>query len=524
MEIEFDISANKAQPQSNRVLSRSQSTLENFLGNSAPKVSNVQITLDSFLVPKSKEPFYPVDIQREYVPKVEIRRRGRQPKDRPTIKKIKAEQPSLIIEKVENDVLALINKEEKEEHKEQKNSGKRGKYTKITFQDKKNILEEFNVFKSTPRKNANGTIFSFNDFCFEIEANTGIKSSTVKKICLYYEKNPSIYTQLQIMCSNEKKARQNGQIKQRNFILTYDKQLDWEIYDWISFNLDLGVLVTRANIKDKAKELIAPNNPSFKASDCWLSCFLQRHHLSLRKLNEKSEVQQGLYQELSAKFVLAMKDIIKKNKIQPQFVLNMDETPFYWEYLPRKVASRKLDSKARGWKKGYHQTRSTIALTTAADGTVLRPLLIVKRMTPYILQRRNKINMLLLNSESGWMTEQIMLKWIEEVLFPYVGNNNCLLLMDSFEAHLTLKVQETLNKRNNIKVGVIVGGATDRAQPLDNGTNKSFKDACRKISIDYSNALLKSAQESQEFSISQNQSNDLVKGKIFISSDHKLIK
>jgi len=96
------------------------------------------------------------------------------------------------------------------------------------------------------------------------------------------------------------------------------------------------------------------------------------------------------------------------------------------------------------------------------------------------LQKSNKIQLLLLNSKNGWTTEDTMMSWIENVLIPYIGKNNSLLLMDSYEAHLTPKVQEALAKHKNLKVGIIVGGTTSQTQPLDVRVNKSFKDSCKK--------------------------------------------
>ena len=70
---------------------------------------------------------------------------------------------------------------------------KRDKYAKISYKEKKDILDEFIIFKTNPRKHLNGSIFTFNDFCYEIEANSGIKFSSVKRICLEYSKTPTIY-------------------------------------------------------------------------------------------------------------------------------------------------------------------------------------------------------------------------------------------------------------------------------------------------------------------------------------------
>ena len=81
------------------------------------------------------------------------------------------------------------------------------------------------------------------------------------------------------------KARQHGHINQREPTLTYSKEIDAFIVDWIYCSIDLGYLVTRKAIHEKAIELIQEEKPQFKASESWIDCFLDHHHLSLRALN-----------------------------------------------------------------------------------------------------------------------------------------------------------------------------------------------------------------------------------------------
>ena len=77
---------------------------------------------------------------------------------------------------------------------------------------------------------------------------------------------------------------------------------------------ELGAAITREDVKNKAINLITPANPNFKGSNMWLKCFLNRHHLTLRKLDEKSKVQQEINEELSLKFIKAMRDTVKNLK------------------------------------------------------------------------------------------------------------------------------------------------------------------------------------------------------------------
>ena len=53
---------------------------------------------------------------------------------------------------------------------------------------------------------------------------------------------------------------------------------------------------------------------------------------------------------LTQKFRLATKEIIKKYKIEGKFIIDLDETLFIWEYLPKKIVYHKLSKTCRAWK------------------------------------------------------------------------------------------------------------------------------------------------------------------------------
>ena len=365
---------------------------------------------------------------------------------------------------------------EDEEHKslEKRN----GPYQKLTFQIKKQILEFFIDFKAN-RPKLDGKPKSLNEFCRENATKFNSKESTIKSFINNYEKNPVILVQLELLCSNEKNSNRHGQINKRPPQLTHNRDTDVSLADWVYCSIDLGYLVTRELIKTKAKEMISNLNPDFKASDSWLQCFLDRNNISLRKLTEKSKLQMEQYQTISRKFRAHIRDKILKHNIQPEYIINFDETPFFWDYLPRKVATPKLSKSATDWKRGYHKSRSTLCLAITAAGDFLRPALILKRQKPYVLQSINDIDLLLLHSENGWVNQKIMIEWLQRVLLPYVGRNNCMFLYDSFEAHISDEVLNFLRGYPNIQLGVIVGGTTSTDQPLDLKINKSFKDICR---------------------------------------------
>ena len=64
--------------------------------------------------------------------------------------------------------------------------------------------------------------------------------------------------------------------------ISYAVEIDKELIAWVLRQRDLQVPVRRQDIQLKATALIAPDHPSFKASNGWLDKFMCCHSLSLR--------------------------------------------------------------------------------------------------------------------------------------------------------------------------------------------------------------------------------------------------
>ena len=76
------------------------------------------------------------------------------------------------------------------------------------------------------------------------------------------------------------------------------------------------------------------------------------------------------------------------------------------------------------------------------------------------------------------MDHVMMRKWVKEILIPHTKGRHCLLLFDSFRAHLTDEVLGSLAKANATVV-VIPGGCTSKVQPVNVAHNRPIKDTVR---------------------------------------------
>ena len=113
-------------------------------------------------------------------------------------------------------------------------------------------------------------------------------------------------------------------------------------------------------------------------------------------------------------------------------------------------------------------------MTTLADGTKLPAVCIFKLKN--ILKENFPRGIYIRVNEKGWVNEQEMLWWIENVWTSRnrFGNPCSMLVYDSFRGYLVNSVKNRLIKKNT-NIAVIPGNCTSKLQPLDVAINKSFK-------------------------------------------------
>ena len=80
--------------------------------------------------------------------------------------------------------------------------------------------------------------------------------------------------------------------------LSYPKEVDEEILEWVLVRQDAHLPVSRTLIRVKARHLVRPHNSDFGASSGWLQKFMIRHGLSLRC---KTSISQKLPAQLEHK-------------------------------------------------------------------------------------------------------------------------------------------------------------------------------------------------------------------------------
>jgi hypothetical protein len=133
----------------------------------------------------------------------------------------------------------------------------------------------------------------------------------------------------------------------------------------------------------------------------------------------------------------------------------------------------------------------TVAVTVTASGHILPSLLVFKgtpglqRGQPNSIQAElNGIDSpdVLRVQERAWMSHDLCVAWIDEVLAPYVKNVPKgivpLLLLDQYKCHLMASIVNRIEALG-VQVEHIPSGCTGLVQPVDVGIGKPLKNRMR---------------------------------------------
>lgn len=83
-------------------------------------------------------------------------------------------------------------------------------------------------------------------------------------------------------------------------------------------------------------------------------------------------------------------------------------------------------------------------------------------------------------TESGWMRAGVMETFFDSIIYPITGGDNCMLLLDSYKAHIKPEVYAAA-ERYNIELVVVPACMTSSLSPLDVGVNGPLKSMYSKM-------------------------------------------
>lgn len=154
----------------------------------------------------------------------------------------------------------------------------------------------------------------------------------------------------------------------------------------------------------------------------------------------------------------------------------MDET--FWPLMPQQPTLIRIRASNYYPTCKYNDKQKegvTLVVTIAANGEKL-PLYFVTAGKTMRCTRKMKAPLphQCFYSKSGWMKEHTMLHYLENVIYVHTNGENCALLVDSYNAHISDAVYE-LAERLNIELIIVPCQMTSTLSPLDVGVNGILK-------------------------------------------------
>ena len=163
--------------------------------------------------------------------------------------------------------------------------------------------------------------------------------------------------------------------------MSYPVELEDQLIKWILFLRDLNFPVSILALQEKAKNLIQPGNPEFKASFGWIEKFFNRHKLSLRSPTSVSHKLPSQLESVLTKFYADAANFMRIGKYPLSLVGNMDETPAFSDIVPSKRIATQVTKECVARTSGGEKKHLTVVLSATGDGKMLPPMIIFKRKT-----------------------------------------------------------------------------------------------------------------------------------------------
>ena len=163
--------------------------------------------------------------------------------------------------------------------------------------------------------------------------------------------------------------------------MSYPVELEDQLIKWILVLRDLNFPVSILALQEKAKNLIQPGNPEFKASRGWIEKSFSCHKLSLRSRTSVSQKLPSQLESVLTKFYADAAKFMRIGKYPLSLVGNMNETPVFFDMVPSKCIVGKGTKECVVRTSGGEKKHLTVVLSATRDMKMLPPVIIFKGKT-----------------------------------------------------------------------------------------------------------------------------------------------
>ncbi|KAL4496590.1 hypothetical protein ABPG72_015951 [Tetrahymena utriculariae] len=270
--------------------------------------------------------------------------------------------------------------------------------------------------------------------------------------------------------------------KRKGLCQNFQKWNEWLVIEWISNQRINKLPLSMKSIQNKAKELIEPAyKKTFNASKGWFQKFQQRWKLSRRVSTYlQTQIKDDCIKELQKWHAGLRTQRIEEgiNKQNQIIFINFDETAVFYNLSSIKTYETKGKKEIVIKTVSSGKQRIIVGLTVMSNQFKL-PILCIFKSNQKI-QSINNNKLVVAQNESGWITDSILIDYLEKIIFnlKIFENMSFYLIWDQCPIHKKESLIKQLKERN-LPFSFIPPGCTSLFQPIDISINKPFKDKLR---------------------------------------------
>ena len=241
---------------------------------------------------------------------------------------------------------------------------------------------------------------------------------------------------------------------------------------WILELEDTGHPLSHAQVREMAGLISANSGGPPSCGKHWVTRFLQRHpviHTKIGRSIDQLRIKNTTPEALTKWFEL-FQNIKRRYNIKPENIWNADETGLALGACKNQTVVGSSSSKYSYSKSPNDREWVSIIEAISVGGLRCRPLVIFKGenvQTSWFLSK-NVPDWLYTTSANGWTSNDIGLRWLEEIFLPETAKDDesCLLLLDGHGSHVSTEFMWKCHQ-NRVYLVYLLPYSSHVLQPLD---------------------------------------------------------
>ena len=205
------------------------------------------------------------------------------------------------------------------------------------------------------------------------------------------------------------------------------KLTDIELEDllrWIQQRPSNMIRVSRKLIMFKAKSIYDEKcgddvelKPGFAASNGWLTKFMKRNNLSMRRRIAIAQKDSSHLTTKSAKYVIHVRRLHMKRSFSPDCIIAMDKTAVWSDMVGDVTVDTTATKDVLLKSTRNEKVKVSVCLTAKADGTKLKPFIVFQgaKREATALNEGFKNRCVVASFSNGWMNKVLVLKFLRQV-------------------------------------------------------------------------------------------------------------